>query len=169
MWENEDPKARFWRRLIRERAIDFMRSQSFLRSLRCRYEESKKLQKRFGKVWAEYGTDIFKLVEEACGENWDLEDEQKNAFALQQEKNDAAVNQNSSDNDDLVAARQGSAFEGQHKLQGIPETSECVLEEEKRVFSISSSEEEEGSPRKEEKRGRSADFYRRAGGGGGGS
>ena len=160
MWDNDDPKARFWRRLIRERAIDFMRSKDFLRSLRCNYEESRKLQKRFGKVWAEYGTDIFELVAEACGENWDLEDEQKSASARDVEKKGPAVNKIG--DDDLVATRESRSCERLDQLQGVPEKSECVLEKDK--GQIDWSEEEEEGWEETEKGGRSADFYRRAGG-----
>ena len=91
MWE--DPVENFWACLVRDRAIEFMHSTSFLRSLRQKHDDAKQLQKRFGHVWLEYDTDIYKLIAEACGENWDLE------------KKDTAVNQENKGDDNLVAAR----------------------------------------------------------------
>ena len=45
-----------------------------------------KLQKLFGKVWEEYGTNVYRLIAEAHGEPWDAEDEEKTAFAIAQQK-----------------------------------------------------------------------------------
>jgi hypothetical protein len=164
MWE--DDNAGFLRKLVGQRARMFMRNREYLRSLRGDYEEAKQLQKRFGHVWAEYGTDIYKLTAEACGENWDFDcrssqDEEKNAFA--EEKKEAAVKQK---NDDLAATRQAGSRRGLDQLQGISQESECVLEEEKGRLG-----KQGGSPQKVEKEarqsgceGRRTDFYRRAGG-----
>ena len=146
MWE--DPVENFWACLVRDRAIEFMHSTSFLRSLRQKHDDAKRLQKRFGHVWQEYDTDIYKLIAEGCGENWDLE------------KKDTAVNQENKGDDNLVAARETGTRERLDELQGIVEESECVLEEEEGQVSKGKRQEEI----KSSKRGRrSADFYRRAG------
>jgi hypothetical protein len=165
MWE--DDNAGFLRKLVGQRARMFMRNREYLRSLRGDYEEAKQLQKRFGHVWAEYGTDIYKLTAEACGENWDFDcrssqDEEKNAFA--EEKKEAAVKQK---NDDLAATRQAGSRRGLDQLQGISQESECVLEEEEGLLGGKSPQKE--SPQKEARQeegsgGRRTDFYRRAGG-----
>ena len=130
MWE--DPVARFWERLIRQRAIEFMRFEPFLRSLRSgtgAADTAKRLQKRFGEIWAEYDTDIYKLIGSACGENWDMQNEEKcAAFGT---KNDTAVNQENKDDDNLAGARETGTRERLDELQGVVEESECVLEEEK--------------------------------------
>ena len=149
MWE--DPVENFWACLVRDRAIEFMHSTSFLRSLRQKHDDAKQLQKRFGHVWLEYDTDIYKLIAEACGENWDLE------------KKDTAVNQENNGDDNLVAARKTGTRERVDELQGIVEESECVLEEEEgQARQVCKGPQEE--IKKSGKRGRrSADFYRRAG------
>ena len=156
MWEDDSPTARFWRQLIRQRACMFMKHREYLVTLRGNYEEAKRMQKRFGHVWAEYGTDIYKLTAEACGENWDFEDEEKNAFARAAVKKEAAVKQK---DDNLAPARQAGSRRGLDQLQGISEESECVLEEEEGLLGKSPQKEarQEGS-------GRRADFYRKAGG-----
>ena len=184
MWEDSNPHAKFWRRLIRQRAIMFMESREYLQTLRGKFEEAKRMQKRFGDVWEEYSTDIFKLIAEACGENWDAppsQDEEKNAF--EHRKKDPAVNQKEDDN--VVAAREAGSRERQHQLQGIVEESKCLLEEEegsRRIRHVCpQTQDEEAGPKEEEEskrqrqrqrqrssRGgggkeRSADFYRRAG------
>jgi len=143
----------FWVRLVRDRAIEFMRSRSFLRSLRLKHDDAKRLQKQFGHVWQEYDTDIYILIAEACGENWDLE-----------EKNETAVNQENKGDDNLVATRETGTRERLDELQGIVEESECVLEEEEERSQQVAGTQEEAQVRKGSKRGkRSADFYRRAG------
>ena len=163
MWEDDSPHARFWRQLIQQRAREFMRNREYLQTLRGNYEEAKRMQKRFGHVWAEYGTDIYKLTAEACGENWDFEDEEKNAFARAAVKKEAAVKQNK--DDDLAPTRETGTRRGLDQLQGISEESECVLEEGKGLGGGKSPQKE--SPQKEtrqEEGRRRADFYRRAGG-----
>ena len=166
MWEGDDPHARFWKQLTTNRAREFMGNHEVLRSLRRDYERAKQLQRLFGHVWAEYGTDIFKLTAEACGENWDFEDEEKNAFARAEAKKEAAVKQRA-DDDDVVAAREASPRRGLDELQGISEESECILEEEEGFLGGGQqSPEEEGRQEEEQEKvgRRGADFYRRAGG-----
>lgn len=169
-WENKDPVARFWRRLIRERAVEFMRSADFMKKLRYHPDEAKDLQKRFGKVWAEYGTDVYRLIAEAHNEKWDEEDEQKSSFARQEAKKESAINQR--DNDDLVAARKTGTFERVDEFQGVVEESLGILEEkeERRIrglLELSGAEEEAARQKEEESGGRGGrreGFYRRAGG-----
>ena len=55
-WETESAAERFMKRLVRERACEFMRSPDYLRPLRFDFERAKRDQKRFGEIWAEYGT-----------------------------------------------------------------------------------------------------------------
>ena len=162
MWEDDSPHARFWRKLIQQRARMFMKHREYLVTLRGNYEEAKRMQKRFGHVWAEYGTDIYKLTAEACGENWDFEDEEKNASARAAVKKEAAVKQNKDDN--LAPARQAGSRRGLDQLQGISQESECVLEEEEGLLGSPQKEGPQKEARQEEGSGRRADFYRRAGG-----
>ena len=181
VWDDESPNSRFMRRLIRERAIEWMQDPTFLKSVRFRNEEAKRMQKRFGAVWSEFGTDIYKLIAKAYGEAWDAEDEEKHAPAVATEKKVSAINQNAR-NDDLVTTRKKGTRSGLDHFQGIFEASVCVVEEEEegrrlrkrreessRARSRSGSccaEEEEAPPQKESSssRGRREDFYQRAGG-----
>ena len=125
-WEDDSPRARFWSRLVRQRAEQFMRDEEYLRSLRHRNEFAKHDQKLFGAIWAEHGTNVYKLIAGACGEVWDDEDEEKNAS---REKNIAAITQREDDN--LAPAREGGPQGGQHQLQGIAQASERLVEGEK--------------------------------------
>ena len=166
MWEDDNPHARFWRKLIGQRAVALMRNREYLQTLRQNYEEAKRMQKLFGHVWAEYGTDIYQLTAEACGENWDFDcsdrDEEKTAFARSAEqKKEAAVKQK---DDDLAATRQAGSLRGIDKLQGISQKSECVLEEEEEGLLGGKSPQKEARQEEEGSGGRRADFYRRAGG-----
>ncbi len=153
-WEDEAPEARFMRRLIRERAVEFMRNPAYLKRLRYDYERARSDQKMFGHIWEEYGTNIFELIAEAHGENWDAD------AADAGPKKEAAVNQRRTiDHDDVVAACEESTRERKHQLQGQYETGLGVVEEDK--GSIDCKTETEA---REESKGRRADFYRRAGG-----
>ena len=160
MWEDDTPATRFWERLVRERAIEFMQSPEYLKKLRFNYDRAKADQKLFGKIWREYGTSVFQLIAEAYGETWDAEDE---------EKNDVAINQREPD-DDLVGAREESSLERVDQLQGKPEASLCVVEEEQGlrseiVLRSGKSAAEEATPAEESGRRRGS-FYRLAGGSG---
>ena len=156
VWEAESARTRFWKRLIRERAIEFMRAPDYLRTLRHRNDQACKDQKRFGHIWEEYGTNVYQLIAEACGETWDEEDDAKCAVETSGAKKDVAVNQRKlARDDDLVATCEASACKRLDHLQGKPEKSFRELEEAKRR------EAEEG-----EEKGRAEEFYRRAGGGG---
>ena len=82
LWEYETPQQRFWKRLVRQRAESHMQDAKYLQALRHRNDLAKADQKRFGHIWAEHNTNIYKLIAKAHGENWDAEDEEKTAFAL---------------------------------------------------------------------------------------
>jgi hypothetical protein len=147
-WEAEPPAARFMRLLVKQRAEQLMRDKEYLKTLRCNYPVAKALQKRFGDVWSEFGTNIFQLIAGSCDEDWDAEDEEKHAFAQQSEKKTSPMilKENTRD-DNVVAACEEGARSGLDQLQGKPETGLGELEE-----------AEEG----EKTRGEG--FYRRAGG-----
>ena len=161
VWEDENPAARFMRRLVRDRAVEFMRCPEYLKPLRFDYERAKRDQKRFGEIWAEYGTNIFQLIAEAHGENWDAEDEEKH-----REKKEVAITQRATAyNDDLVTARETGPLERQHQLQGKLEESVRVVEEDqgKGGEILGGARKTEKEAREKEK-SRREDFYRRAGG-----
>ena len=155
-WEQSDAAKIFLDKLRRQRAIEFMRNDAYMKSLRHNYDRARSDQKAFGAIWAEYGTDIYKLIAESCGERWDAEDEEKHAGGAT--KKEVAVNQRKK-HDDLVAAREESPRKRQHEFQGKPEARERVLEEDQGQSGNGSPQKEEGPPKK----GRSSEFYRRAG------
>ena len=121
LWVSSNPAKLFLDKLRRKRAIEFMRNQSYLRQLRYNHEMAERDQRAFGKIWKEYGTDVNQLIAEAWGENWDFEDEEKNAFAREAVKKEAAVKQNKDDN--LAPARQTGSRRGLDQLQGISRAS----------------------------------------------
>ena len=172
MWENDDPRAVFMRRLIRQRAVEFMRSPKYLRSLRFRNDLAIRDQKMFGHIWEEYETNVYQLIAEAHGETWDAETEEKEQYRARHDaaasaspKIEAAVNQRIRGHDDLVAARETGSLEREHQLQGEPEKSiRLVEEDEGRDGGKKACEEARAE---EEGRARSGSFYRRAGGSGG--
>ena len=160
VWEAESATARFWKRLIRERAVEFMRSPDYLRALRHRDDQAREDQKRFGHIWEEYGTNVYQLIAEACGETWDEEDDAKcPAAEARPAKKEVAVNQKGAiaSDDNVVATCEASARERLDELQGKFEESFRELEEAKRREA-----EEKG-----QEKGRAEEFYRRAGGGAG--
>jgi hypothetical protein len=158
----------FLRRLREQRARSFMRDPKYQKSLRHNAEGAKQMQKWFGSIWAEYGTDIYKLIAEACGENWDMEDEQKCSFARETAKKPAADKQKGSSNhDDLAPTCEKDARSGVHQFQGLTQASLGVLEENKGRFKICRNRSPQKAPPQEEsrsRRGRRDDFYRSAGG-----
>ena len=144
-WEAESASARFMKRLIRSRAIEFMNSPDYLKSLRFDYDRATSNQKRFGHIWEEYGTNIFQLIAEAHGEIWDAEDEEKHCS----KKKDVAISQREPARDDnLVAARKEGTRERKHELQGKPQAGVRLVEE------------DQGQGEKARREG----FYLRAGG-----
>ena len=161
-WEEDDPHVLFWKRLLHERAEMFQNSPEYLRTLRQDYAGARRLQKLFGHIWREQGTDIFKLTAEACGENWDLSartpDEEKTPYVQ--------LNDN---NDDVDRTREKSARGRLDLLQGVSEASEQELEKgkgQRRRSKGSRPKEEETARSRQEARRRRSGFYRRAGGSG---
>ena len=126
VWDRETAHERFWKRLVRQRAESHMLDERYLQMLRHRNDLAKADQKRFGHIWAEHNTNIYKLIAKASGETWDAEDEEKTAFALQEQKKTAAIPQRGNDN--LVAARKEGPCRRQHKLQRQPEESVRLVE-----------------------------------------
>ena len=160
LWAEDSAHGQFWRRLLRERAESIASDEVHLRRLRYQPALAKSEQKRFGHVWADAGTDVYKLIAGAYGEVWDEEDEEKQRFAAAHAgKKEAAVKQRKPD-DDLVGARQKDARRRLDKLQGEPQTGLEDLEEGGRQ-SCKGWQEETG----QEARGRTRreEFYRRAG------
>lgn len=168
-WGTTTPVQRFWARLKRNRAREFMRDVPYMKSLRFNYKVACDMQKMHGDVWAEYGTDVFRLIAEAHGETWDSEDEEK--------KKGPAVKPKGKDlkHDDLVAAREKSPCRGLDQLQGEPEEGLSELEEDeglqgRQLWRRKGGAEEEAKgpspPQKEEEvhRLRREGFYRTAGG-----
>ena len=125
MWFDDSPRTKFLKELVHQRATRFAHNGPFLRDLRHRPEEARNLQRVYGKVWESQGTNVFKLIASACGETWDLEDEEKHARAP--EKKEVAIKQR---DDDLVATREEGTCRREHELQGVAEEGERVLEEE---------------------------------------
>ena len=164
-WETESAAERFMKRLVRERACEFMRSPDYLRPLRFDFERAKRDQKRFGEIWAEYGTNVYQLIAESYGETWDAEDEEKHAGAVHK-KNESAITQRTLPrNDDVVGAREEGPRQRFDELQGKPEASELVLEEDQgREIRLRGGAEEEEARAQEKGGGRGEDFYARAGG-----
>lgn len=95
------------------RAREFMRDAEFMRSLRYDNNTARKLQRSFGKIWAEYGTDVYQII----------------ADASLGAKKTVAVNQKA--NDDVAPAREKGPRGWEHEFQGVPEESKRELEEEK--------------------------------------
>ena len=126
LWEYETPQQRFWKRLVRQRAESHMQDAKYLQALRHRNDLAKADQKRFGHIWAEHNTNIYKLIAKAHGENWDAEDEQKTAYALHEQKKTAALPQR--ENDNLVAAREEGPREREHVVQGLAQESVRLVE-----------------------------------------
>ena len=168
-WEDDGPAAQFMKRLVRERAVEFMRSPDYLLPLRFDYERARRDQKHFGHIWAEYGTNVYQLIAESYGETWDAEDDEKHAGiaktrAPARTKKESALTQRVCPiNDDVVGAREEGPRQRFDELQGKPEASELVVEEDQGQIRLGGSAEEEARP-KEEKGGRGEDFYARAGG-----
>ena len=154
-WDDEGPTARFWKRLVRERALEFMRSPDYLKGLRYDNKRAVADQKAFGHIWEEFDTNVYQLIAGAHGESWDEEDEQKEMQRVATAPNKTPPLHQRQNDDNLVAACETSTLGGEHLLQGEFEASEQELEE----------------GRKEEGKGkgvcRRGGFYRAAGGTGG--
>ena len=171
LWVDENPAKTFLNKLRRQRAIMFMRNRAYLRQLRYNHEMAERDQKAFGRIWAEYGTDVNGLIADAHGEDWEmpLQEESKEEVRARHKK-EAAVNQRTAYNDNLVATREKSSRGGLDELQGQLKASVSVLEEEQ-GGGRSKSPKSKGSPKetgsqeeeKEMHRLRGESFYRSAG------
>ena len=140
-----------------------MRDKVYLKTLRCNYPVAKALQKRFGDVWSEFGTSIFQLIAGSCDEDWDAEDEEKFAFAQSEKKTSPMNLKENTRDDDVVTTCEKGTCRGFDQLQGKPEASiRLVEEDEGRDGGKKACEEARAE---EEGRARSGSFYRRAGGG----
>ena len=128
-WETETPHQRFWKKLIRQRAESHMQDVAYLRMLRNRNDLAKADQKHFGAVWAEHGTNIYKLIAKAHGEVWDSEDDQKTASKLEAHEKSDSIEQK--ENADLDRTREESPRGRQHQLQGIAKAGLGLVEESK--------------------------------------
>jgi hypothetical protein len=124
----DEPVQRFWKRLIRERAVDFMQSPVYLKPLRYDYERARRDQARFGHIWAEHGTNVYKLIAGAYGENWDAEDDEKQRYALEHKEKGCSGKANS-DHGNLARTREEGPRERRHPVQGFPEARERLVEE----------------------------------------
>ena len=129
----------FLRRLWSQRAAMFVKDREYMRSLRFKPEVARHMQKVFGSTWRDYhGTTVYNLIASAHGETWaDPEDEEKNAFCVQ-DKKEVAINKRATratsaeQHGELVGAREEGSRGGQHKLQGEPQAGEQVVEEGRR-------------------------------------
>jgi hypothetical protein len=157
LWVENSAHGRFWRQLLRDRAAQIVGDEAHLRRLRYLPDLVKSVQRKFGHIWADANTNIYKLIAGAFGEVWDEEDDEKQQFAAAHAgKKEAAVKQRKLD-DDLVGARKKDARRGVDELQGEPQESLEDLEEKGKGRQEGKGEEGgEGRSRREE-------FYRRAG------
>ena len=132
VWVHDDPVAAFRRRLVEQRARSLAGDEAFLRSLRNDFETARRLQRRFGRVWASLpgSPTVFELIAGACGETWDLEDEQKRA--PDDEKVSHGTTKKDDEDADLVAAREEGSCGWEHLLQGVPQAGLGELEEAER-------------------------------------
>ena len=132
IWEEDNAHGRFWRQLVRQRAEAHMQDAEYMRHLRYQNDRAKKDQKLFGHIWEEYGTNVYKLIAKACGETWDAEDDEKTGLGRFAEKKTAPIQQRETiDNDDVVTTCEEGPRRREHKLQGKPEASVRVVEEDK--------------------------------------
>ena len=117
VWVDENPAKTFLDKLRRQRAIMFMRNRAYLRQLRYNHEMAERDQKAFGRIWAEYGTDVNGLIADAYGEDWEMPLEESKEEVRVRHKKEAAVNQRTAyKNDDLVATREKGSRRGIDEL-----------------------------------------------------
>ena len=131
-WNHEHPAAKFLRKLRHQRARQLMHDKEYLRKIRFRHVIAAADQKRFGEVWADYGTNVYQLIAEAT-KGWSpSEDEQKSGAYDPPPKKVVAVNLKGDQYDaDLVRARETGTRERFDQLQGKFETGLGELEEAK--------------------------------------
>jgi len=90
-WNRTTPHQRFWIRLQNQRVDQLVSDPErfLLRHMRHDHEMVKSHQKLLGHIFKERGLCLYKLIAEACGENWDSEDEQKNCPPMEQRPDNA--------------------------------------------------------------------------------
>ena len=94
LWVENSAHGRFWRQLLRDRAAQIVGDEAHLRRLRYLPDLVKSVQRKFGHIWADANTNIYKLIAGAFGEVWDEEDDEKQQFAAAHAgKKEAAVKQ----------------------------------------------------------------------------
>ena len=120
VWRNDTPHGRFWRQLLQENADQRRLDEDYLKRLRYRADLAKEDQKRFGHIWAEHGTNVYKLIAGAYGENWDAEDDEKQRYALEHGKKGCSGKANSN-HGNLARTREEGPRERRHPVQGFPE------------------------------------------------
>jgi len=87
-WNRATPQQRFWIRLRNQRVDQLISDPErvLLKHMRHDHAMVKRHQKLFGPIFKERGLCLYKLIAEACGENWDSEDEQKNCPPMEPKK-----------------------------------------------------------------------------------
>jgi hypothetical protein len=129
-WKHDNPVSKFMRKLRHQRARSLMRDKEYLRRIRFKHVIAASDQKRFGEIWADYGTNVYMLIAEATKDWSPSEDEQKSAAYIPPPKKEVAVNLKGDQNDDnLVATCEKGTRERFDQLQGKLETGLCELEE----------------------------------------
>ena len=132
VWNVETAHQRFWRRLLNQNIDRLIRDPEKFLLKHMRYDNAmaKDYQKRYSTILAERGTSMYKLIAEACGEQWDSEDEQKCPSQL--EKKCVPSNQrNQGNHDDLDRTREIGVLERQglgDEVQGRPASGSEDLE-----------------------------------------
>lgn len=103
----QTPQQRFWIKLQNQRVNQLVSDPDrfLLRHMRHDHAMVKRHQKLFGHIFEQRGLCLYKLIAEACGENWDSEDEQKNCAPMEQRSPDNAVS--------LDCPRQANVREGE--------------------------------------------------------
>ena len=154
------PHAKFWRQLLNSRVDLLVGSKTWLRSLRFKNDEVRWWIKKAGFIFEERGLNLYQLIAESYDENWDAEDEEKHCSR----KNEVAITQRATgQNDDLVTTCETGTRERQHQLQGKPEASISVVEEDQgKGDQIRGGACKTETEAREKGKGRRDDFYRKS-------
>ena len=78
-WEKDTTHARFWKELLNSRLDGLLNDPeaTTLKLLRYDHKLVRYYQRRFGPLLKERGLNLYELIAKACGEVWDVEDEEK--------------------------------------------------------------------------------------------
>ena len=164
VWEHDTPHARFWRQLLQQNADQRRLDEEYLKRLRFQPARAKEDQKRFGDIWAQHNTNIYKLIAKSYGEVWDDEDEEKQRSresALALEKTGCIPTKG---DDNLDRAREESPRSRQHQFQGIPQAGFGFVEKGKGQSSRSKSSPGRGKGQSPEEETAAQEESRGAGG-----